>query len=251
MGVAARTTSEVEISGRRKILSDSFWDRVGLGLTIVAMVSAIVLVLYCTILAIQWYNQPFFGALTSDRLMVNGTRPLGNENWTGLVGGLLPYDKIQKISDKNASVTFTDENGSARQLNEFLSRIDTGTLVTVEVYRPGPFKTFPQGCRNISAQGATCTYQFRVLGKMPIVDFLAQFGIALLVSIALLVMGGAMWVLRRNSIAGRLLIDICAMGAIAVMGRFESVTTFMLIPVWILSICIFGSLFISLGLSFP
>src|SRR5436190_7685972 len=95
MSVAARTT--VEIPNRRSGLGLAFWDRLGIALSGLALVVGTVAVLYTLVLGINWYSQPFLGAMTSSTLVVNGTRPLGSETWNGLQAGLRPNDRILNL----------------------------------------------------------------------------------------------------------------------------------------------------------
>src|SRR5208337_3653306 len=130
-------------------------------------------------LAVHWYNAPFLGAVVTDTLAVSGNdEPLTSTNWSGFQAGLHAGDQIVSITAQNGQMYTYDPNAmdSGQQLNTFLAGLSRGQIVQVEVQRVEPVKVYDPACSVFTATGAQCTYTL-VLSKMPLIDFLAQFGV--------------------------------------------------------------------------
>src|SRR5206468_4199892 len=162
---------------------------------------------------INWYSEPFLGVMTSSTLIVNGTRPLGGENWPGLAAGLNTNDQILKLDD----VSFAGVDNPGGLLNQELGKRRFGQEVTVEVFRPTKQRVPSPECTVYTSDGATCAYTYR-LEQFPFGDFLIQFGLGFAVAVILLVIGGVLWALRRHQPAARLGTAMCAALAYVAMG---------------------------------
>src|SRR5579859_2534999 len=94
MNLAAHSTMEMEVPTRARSGFSLLLDRVGVVLSGLSLVAAALGLVYCLILAIGWYNQPFLGLMTSHTLTVSTTQPLTDEKWPGLVTGVQAQDQI-------------------------------------------------------------------------------------------------------------------------------------------------------------
>jgi signal transduction histidine kinase len=255
----ARSSSEVTnaFERSRSQAQGQVVTQTGLIVSTLMMVVAVAGVVVAALIALRWYNQPFLGVLTSHMLVVNGTVPLSpapDAQWAGFRAGLRTGDRIQAIryDDGNGEVTVSFEGvGSPGQLmNETLAERRAAQAISVQVFRAGAFRTAQPGCTNVTTTGVTCTYSYR-LSQLPLVDFLLQFGLAFALEIVLLVLGLWLWLRRRDETFAQLTIALCAAGALTLIGRFESITTFQLSPLWLFGYCAVGGLFVQIGLEFP
>ncbi len=246
MSVAARTTVEPEVAARRTGLVLAFWERVGIALSGFALVLGIAGVLYAAVVGVNWYKQPFLGAMTSNTLIVNGTRPLSGERWPGLESGLKPNDRILSIDD----VSFEEAANPGALFNQTLANRRTGQEIRVQIFRPSKLRVPRAECSVYTPDGAYCTYTFRLV-QMPVVDFLIQYGIGLVVAVILLVIGVVVWMLRRHQTAARLTAVMCAALAYIAIGRFNLASSFQGTLMWIAAVCVLGGGLLELALIFP
>jgi signal transduction histidine kinase len=246
MSVAGRTSVEANVTRRRSGVSLALLDRLGIALAGLGLVAGIVAVVYAVVLGINWYSQPFLGAMTSSTLVVNGTRPLGSENWTGLAAGLKTNDQILKLDD----VSFAGVDSPGRLFNQELAQRRFGQEVTVEVFRLGRVRVTRPECTNYTAEGSTCAYTYRLI-QFPFGDFLIQFGIGFAVAVILLVIGAVLFALRRHQPVARLSTAMCAALAYVAMGRFDLVTTYQGTLEWVFAVCVLAGALLELTLIFP
>src|ERR1041385_2754376 len=238
MGVAARTTMEVNRPGKVASTTATIIDRAGIVISAIALVVAIIGAIYSLWLAVGWSNQPFLGAMTSRNLVVNGTTPLQVDTWPGVQAGLRPYDKILTVDN----TSFDGQTDPGPKLNQLLATIPTGMSIPVEIFRAATTGSLTMGCPQstiemVTAEGATCKFSV-ILQKMPTGDFLFQFGIGFGTAVVLLVLGAVLWLLRRRQPLVRWLVVVCAAGSYAIIGRFEIVTTFQTGLYWSLAVCL-------------
>lgn len=247
IGLSAATN----IEARRQ--ATDLVDLIAFGLALLVLIIASVGIAYLLILAVNWYNTPFLGAVITDTLAVNGNdHPLTSTDWNGFQAGLRDNDQIVSIKAQNGQTLGIDLNtpDAGQQLNTFLTGLSRGQIVQVEVQRVEPVKVYDPACSVFTATGADCTYNV-VLDKIPLIDFLAQFGIGFLVGLIALAFGIATLLLRPRETAPRWLAVLCASGAIVFAGRFETTTTYQTAGLWMLALCGLGAGQLGLAMSFP
>ncbi|MHB8627210.1 MAG: GAF domain-containing protein [Aggregatilineales bacterium] len=226
---------------------------IGLVLAVLVLIIASIGMVYLLALAINWYKTPFLGAVITDSLSVNSNdQPLTSTGWNGFQAGLHANDQIVAITAQNGQSLHFDPNaqGVAQQLNDFLASLSRGQVVQVEIQRVEPVKVYDPACAVFTTAGADCTYNI-VLDRMPLIDFLAQFGVGFLVSLIALGLGIGTLLVRPRESASRWLAVLCASGAIVFAGRFETTTTYQIAGFWILALCGVGAGEIGLVMSFP
>lgn len=231
------------------------WSGLAMWLTGLALVFGVSVTVWATVLGLRWFNQPWLGVLYSPNLTINGTKTLVGAAWNGYAPDKLQtFDRIIAISFDDASSRRTETfDGSATagpKLVELLANRRPAQAVTVQVNRPGQFRVPIAGCTNYTTTGATCTIELR-LSQMPLGDFALQFGAALGVAVAALVMGGLLWQRKRDNYIARLVIALCSFGAVALVGRFDAIATFGLPLLWLFSFCMVSGIFAQLGLVYP
>src|SRR5215831_18256409 len=178
MTVAARTTNEAELSVQRRSLQQSAtWDSAGIALSGIALLVGLLLVLYSLIPALQWYNTPFPGIVTSYSLIVTGTRGLTTGSWMGLDAGLKPNDRLIKLTyDGTSGPVDVKFDSNVDLYNQTLAHLRFGQQVTIQVLRPERSKIPRPECPAYTSTGTLCNYTFR-LDRVPLGDFLIQYGI--------------------------------------------------------------------------
>ncbi len=107
------------------------------------------------VIALNWYNRTFFGAVVSHTMVVTASRPTGGDTWNALAAGLRARDYIVSINGQ----VLLDENNprdfwSARtSFERIMSGLVPGAPLTVQVVQPDGTQrsvtyitqTFPNG----------------------------------------------------------------------------------------------------------
>ncbi len=176
--------------------------------------------------------------MTSRTLVVNGTSPLQSGTWPGLEAGLRPYDQILAVNN----MSFEGQTDPGPKLNQLLATIPTGMSVPVKVFRLATAGSLTMGCPQsrvelVTSEGVRCNYSV-ILQRVPLSDFLFQFGVGFVCAIVLLILGTLLWLVRRRQPMVRWLVVICGIAAYAIVGRFEIVSTFQTGLYWSLAICL-------------
>jgi hypothetical protein len=235
---------------RRVSIPDSLLSNVGAALTISALIFSVATLIYALILALNWYNQPFFGAMVSRSLIVGDIYPVSGGEWVALEAGLKANDRILRVN----GITLEDDPNPDQLFYSTIASLRRGDQVTVDVFRPGQFLVREPGCTTIvstaASAGAYCSYQFR-LSRMQLTDLAIQFGIAWATALTALILGTVVLYLRWRHAPARLLVGICTMGAVAVLGRFDNHTTYQLSLLTLIAACGLGGVAFELGLVFP
>src|SRR5579859_5110183 len=111
----ATSTPEMSLGATTKVqLRSSTTDSVdlfGLGLAVLVLIVAGISLVYLLVLAFNWYNAPFLGAIITDSLTVNGNdHPLTSANWNGFQAGLRDNDQIVGITSQDGQTLTFDPN---------------------------------------------------------------------------------------------------------------------------------------------
>jgi hypothetical protein len=122
-------------------------------------------------------------------------------------------------------VSFRGVDNPGALFNQTLASRRTGQEIKVQVFRPSKLRMPRAECNVYTPEGAYCTYTFRLV-QMPVVDFLIQYGIGLIVAVILLVIGVLVWTFRRHQTAARLTGVMCAALAYIAIGRFNLASSF-------------------------
>src|SRR5690606_1708277 len=152
-------------------------SRLGLVLTIlIGVVSAVMLVLYL-VLALNWRQNPFIGAMFTPLLVVDGSQSLGQDTWPGLENGLHRMDRIVAINDDvlyNPADEADSRDYAAVHARYFaaMSRLNVGDTVRVQFERPADADgnvICPPNSQPGSLADCQITY---TVGELPLVDFI-------------------------------------------------------------------------------
>jgi signal transduction histidine kinase len=250
MSVAARSASDMQLPAQRR---NSLWlDWLSIGGTTLALVLAALIVLYTAVLAFSWYSRPFIGVVTTEKLDVTASRGFDSSDWPGIAAGLRQQDRLMAISS-SINITTPVKLDSVTTLNSAMSRLTTGETITLTFSRPMRVKTLNPGCPvvvSVASDLAVCEVSY-VVNPMRALDFIAEFGLGFILALLLLGLGTYVFVMRRHQLIARTVALVCATSAVAMVGRFEIVTTYQLRVVWPLAVCALGGVLLQLAMTFP
>lgn len=196
--------------------------------------------------AVQWYNQPFLGALTYRTGVVIGARPLAGGTWAALEAGVRAGDRLLSIDDRVLTGAY-----AGQALNTYLATLPFGheaRLVVLREFREA--SALAPECAEITSGIAECRFSVR-LERLPFTDWIAHFGIGYFVAICLIALSVWLWLKHRHIEAIRALIVTMAAGVLVAVGRFEITATYWLEVPMKLGLALLSFMLFQFGLLFP
>ncbi len=202
--------------------------------------------------AISWRSEPFLGVLYTRTLVVDGSTPLTENGFPGLIAGLRRADQIVGI---NGETLPTDNFGAAfDRLNEIRQSLDPTQPITLEFLRhhTGDVVITPRTevCTAIDSQVSRCTVNY-VGGTFSDAEFFGFFILPFLSGLIVLGIGIAVVVMRPNLGATRYVAVSCMLAGVFMIGLFDINSSHRLAPVWILGACMLGGSLVGMTLVFP
>lgn len=253
MSAAARTPKTDIALNVQSAESKRSLSTMGIGLFMVGLIVGAASLAWLLLLGLNWYNQPFIGVLTTPNLVVNSAKPLTNESWAALEAGMKPRDRITGVSIENTSLTVeASDIEAANKLNQLLATSRRGQVVTLEVLRPPGIRTAQRGCTVFTSDGVNCTFQV-ALAQMPLLDFVAEFGIGYLIGLLFYIAGLWIFFSRRRdlSTAPRAAGVLCFALSTVIAGLFDLETSHQALLLWTFAACMVGAMCGQLALTFP
>ncbi|KAB2903763.1 MAG: GAF domain-containing protein [Anaerolineae bacterium] len=215
-------------------------------LTLAAMGAAFVLLVAYLIIALDWQRQPFLGAMFTHSLTVADVKPFSNQEWPALEAGLQHGDTLLGINGQE-----WDSDRRAKGLKNTIKSLKKDESVTLSISHAGDDTPADWQCEDPIDGRAFCTVSNVKLSQIPAIDFLVHFGFGYLVGVVVfLIAGVALWQ-RFDSLSTKAVAVSAAALALLMAGRFDLMTTFTLMPAWIVSAFVFSSLLLLLALVFP
>jgi len=231
-------------------------SRLGLVLTIlIGVVSAVMLVLYL-VLALNWRQNPFIGAMFTPLLVVDGSQSLGQDTWPGLENGLHRMDRIVAINDDvlyNPADEADSRDYAAVHARYFaaMSRLNVGDTVRVQFERPADADgnvICPPNSQPGSLADCQITY---TVGELPLVDFIGFFIVPYVTALVIFFVGVGVLLLRPGQPAARVISVLAFALAVLVGGLFDIDTTHQQIPLWLVANVLVGGSLATFSLIFP
>lgn len=213
--------------------------------SLVAMGVTFFLLLGYLVAAFQWQNRPFLGAMFTESLTVTDAKPFSDESWSALDAGLQVGDQVLGI---NGQEWMTKQ--PATEFADTLADLQEGQTVTLSVSREGDTPETWQ-CDTPTEGKSFCTVPSVRLTNIPSVDFFLHFGVGYLVAIVVFLIGAAVLWQRFESTAAKSFAIGAAALAVVVVGRFDLMTTFWLIPAWIAASFVFSTVLLTFALVYP
>lgn len=201
----------------------------------VAGLTALTLVAFVAylIVALMWYNTPFFGALVSQTLVVTGGQPTTRDApWQGLAAGLAARDHIVAVN--GVRLDALDYTSAHATFTDILRASSIGEVITVE-YRRG---------------GETLTASYP-LERFPTADFLIFFVVPYLSGVVALGIAGFLIYARGRSGSALLIALTCLPIALFMGGIFDAGSAQALTSLWVLSGALTGGMLATVGMVFP
>ncbi len=230
-------------------------NRIGVVLTIVLAVVTIIAFFAYPILALNWRQQPFFGAIVSHTLVVDRGESLDSEAWPGLAAGLQFGDQILAINEHTFFSGEAPDYGAARaDFRDVLRTFAPGDEITVT------FRRAVSGDTAATVADETCdapvdgfaqcrtTYMLTTLSDNNLLGF---FGIPYFTAALMLLIGLAVLYKQWRNPTARLVAAITLCAAIVMAGFFDASTSQRLPHLWMFALAMTGGLLIVFSMTFP
>lgn len=229
-------------------------QRPGFLLTLLVWFSAAALCLAFAVQAFQMRGRPFFGAMLTPFLVVDGSQSVNPRPWPALAAGLQPLDRVVAINGQPMSLTPGDVAEARQRFLDFMSRVRPGDRLEVEIERPTDAPVV-RGQRTIVCAApqdgiARCRAAYWVI-PLPPNDFTAHFLIPAGAAVLALLLSGALLALRPNQALARIIALTGAVAAVLLAGSFSAHTTYTLTPVWLVAVSFLSGTIGMLALTFP
>ncbi len=256
MSAASETTSKIGVgSTRARVfpLTIAPDQRAGFIFTLlVCGIAAAALVIFL-VAALEARNRPFFGAMLTPYLVVDGSESITTTRWAGWSAGLQRLDRITGINGEPLFDGSGDYAAARQKYQDILAHLVVGDRIEVDFERPADSTTeLPPTipCRRSGMDALTCRASY-TLTNLPGNDFLAYFVIPYLTGLLSLAVGLAVLFLRPNQPTARLVTLFCVVFAVFMGGGYNVNNTYRLIPVWLAAVNNIGGLTATLALVFP
>lgn len=257
MSAASNTTTHTSVASRRPAFSLPLAinrdQRAGFVLAALACGAAVVALVVFLLTGLESRNRPFFGAMLTPYLTVDGSTSITNFEWSGLNAGLGWRDHVVAINGEALFTTPGDYDRARQKYLDILGSLRAGDRITVEVERPANSPFEPAAgvlCSDLDGGARRCTVEYR-LSSLPNNDFLAYFIVPYIMGVLTLAVGIAVLVLRPNQPTARLVTLFCVVFAVFMGGGYNVNNTYALLPVWLLAVQFIGGLTATLALVFP
>jgi signal transduction histidine kinase len=243
--------TQIEVGSRIK---DQPFGRLRLFLTFLMSGVAVAAFIIFLVAALEWRSRPFFGAMLSPYLTVDGTVTITNQTWPGLEAGLQRRDHITAINGQPLFDEAHNYVAARARFDQLLRGTTPGTTIEVAFERPAVdgevFVNNLETCGSVGNEVAQCTVSYRPTA-LPDNDFLAIFVLPYVIGLITVVIGIGVFFLRPYQPAARLVTIFCMALGVFIAGGFDSNNTYALLPIWLLATFFLSAPLLSLTLIFP
>lgn len=248
---AATTTSHTIENGRQsRVAADPGYERLRIGLTLVAGIVTVLAFAIYLIAAFQWRGSAFFGAMLTPNMVVDGSRSIGSSNWPGLAAGLQRLDHVLTINDQPLTDNLADTATARARFRTIVSGLRPGDRVDLTFSRPVSSEETAAACGPAENGVLSCRVSYLV-NFMPNSDFIAYFVIPWIIGLLVVILGVVVLYLRPRQHSARMVALFCLTLGMFMGGSFDVNNTYMLLPLWLVSTMFIGAALGSLALSFP
>ena len=225
-------------------------QRVPFYISLVVGAGAIILLAVFLVSALEWRQRPFFGAMLNPYMVVDGSKPISTNNWTGLKTGLQRLDQVTAINGQPIVSVPPDYNASRTTFLNILANLQVGDTVEVVFHRPDANKVQPGYCGTVQNGISNCTLSY-TLGSLPDSDFIAYFIIPFIGGLIIVILGLVVAYLRPNQSAAQLVAIFSITLGVFMAGLFDINNTYAALLPWLLATTMIGSSLGTLALIFP
>jgi signal transduction histidine kinase len=250
------TTDRIQLSASNRVTPltmTSLHNRVGLALALAVAVLGVALAVGALSAALQWRSEPFFGALLTRTLVVDGSVPVSTDTWPALEAGLQRGDQIIALNGQALSDTPDNYETALQNFLASMQALNVGDTVQVAFLRPAEFDSATTATLCDTSSGGellTCSVRY-TLSTFPANDFLAFFVVPFVCGLIALIVGIGVLALRPKLASTRSVAAIACMVAVFMIGLFDLNTTYRFIGVWIFSTATLGGTLVALSMVFP
>jgi signal transduction histidine kinase len=223
-------------------------------LTLATAMVAVFVFVDLLIAALDWHARPFFGAMLSPNLVVDGSRTITTDEWAGLNAGLQRLDHIVAINGQPLSADPADYAAARTNFQKAMAGLQPGEKVEVTFDRP---IDAPIARRNtaVTCQPATdsllrCTTSYN-LQSISNTDFFTYFWGPFIFGLLTLIVGLVVFYLRPNQPAARVTTVLCVLLGVFMAASFDANNTYQLVPLWLLALSFLSGIIIMLAMVFP
>ncbi len=230
--------------------SAAMLQRVPFYISLVVGAAAVILLAVFLVTALEWRQRPFFGAMLNPYMVVDGSKPISNNNWTGLRAGLQRLDQVTAINGQTIVSTPPDYIAARTAFLSVLANLKAGDTVEVAFTRPDANKVQPGYCNIVQNGFSQCTLSY-TLGSLPDSDFIAYFIIPFIGGLIIVLLGLVVAYLRPNQSAAQLVAVFSITLGVFMAGLFDINNTYAALLPWLMATVMIGSSLGTLALIFP
>lgn len=186
------------------------------------------------LLALNWFQLPFIGAMLTPSMVVDGALPFEQAGWSALDAGMQRQDQIVAIDGQTPD-----------HYLQILAGSESGQMINLEFNRPDDAP-----CPADVGTVGDCQVRIE-LTEFGLVPFVGFFLAPYITGVISLVVGGiVLWMRPRQTVA-RLVSGMAFLLALLAGGLFDLNTTHQLIPVWIMATTLLSAVLVHLAMVFP
>lgn len=200
--------------------------------------------------ALQWRQKPFFGAMLTPNMVVDGSRSILSEGWPGLSAGLKRLDQVVAINGQSLMETAGDYAAARQRFQDIISNLQVGEPVEVSVLRPDSVSGAVDGCGDATNGVRECTFTYSLIALRES-DFIAYFVIPFVTGVAAVFIGLAVAYLRPYQPAAQMTGIFSILLGIFMGGLYNSNNTYIGLLPWLLATLFIGGTLGTLALTFP
>lgn len=207
--------------------------------------AAVVLVFYL-VTALDWRSEPFAGAIFSEDMTVLDVQPFSDERWSALDIGVEPDDVLIGIDQ-----VVWAENERHERFLETMAELPTGKSIELRLRTTEKRPDTLLRCFDAPGGYQRCFIHILPTENFALADFAFHFGVGYVTGVLIWLVGLAVLWRRSETRAAKMFAVSTAALSIVVAGRFDLMTTFNLVPVWVVASYLFASILVSFAVSFP
>jgi len=205
-----------------------------------AVVLAVIVTLLAPVLAWQWIRNPFVGVFLEPTLVISDVH---NPTWPARQAGLRNADRLLAIDGQPIT--------TGRELAAVLNQRQPEQTVTLTVEKD-PVRQVAEGSEPEGEPPLAEVIELKTpLITFPLVDFLRAFGFPYLLGLTYLILGIAVYRMRKNERSGQVFALFTVFFSIFTASFFDVYGYHFLVYIWTLSIPLIGAALLHLALVFP
>ncbi|MBZ0296367.1 MAG: GAF domain-containing protein, partial [Anaerolineae bacterium] len=231
-------TEQTRVASRPAVQRVDLWLAIS---TVLGAATAVAMLAYL-ILAFNWFQLPFIGAMVTRNMVVDGALPFERVGWSALDAGVQRQDQIVAIDGQALPAGYDQASSEYRDI---LAGLEIGQTIDLEFDRPGDAPC-PAGAGTIGE--CQVSIQLTEFGLVPFVGFFLAPYLTGIISLAVGIV--VLW-LRPHQTTAQLVSVMAFLLALLSGGLFDLNTTHQFIPLWLLATTMLGAVLVHIAMFFP